>query len=1137
MNGFYKCQEGTEIDTDNLFAFFFIFSLASVAVVYYVHNNATDEIKRLSIEEFGKSEQMHAEHIATQVAQMITGVKRDLLLTSEMPEVKEGGKDCDETLARAYEKMESTVSGLARIDKNGTIVCASNPDFIGLYIGDYPHIKEIMTLHRPVISRAVVNPLAVKLIAVHVPVFKDGEFAGSLAAGIFLKEINRKYLEGQLMGITEESYAFMMDDDGTILYHPEERFVMQNVFGDVVQDAIQGDEELNKMFRAILAGRSGYSFYNYSGKKVAGYAPVNLGNGRRWAVVVTTPVDLIYPHIDTMMSSVRRTTLIVIAVLIVTALYMAFLLKRWNEHLSNEVEVKAAELKESEKRYRGLVETSIDAIVSIDDNGKIVQWNEAASRIFGYSGEEVIGKPVDILIPEKYRNRHREGFRKYLETGEGKLVGKTTELEGLRRDGTIFPVELSLSVQKIRNTRVFTGIIRDITDRKRAERELLNEKIKLENIVRGIGAGLSLLDSELRVIWANEILQEWFGPLAEIKGKYCYDLYELKNPQKECPALRSMRSGKIERGETFAHVIDGEKRYFQLTAAPLRDDEGKIFQIVELTQDITERKYVEEELKRAEEEWERTFNAMSDGVSIHDTSGKILRANESMSRLVGLPPEELIGMKCYHVFHNRDEPIEECPMMRSMVSKKSEYIEIFEPHLGLWLSVLCSPIFDEGGGVRGVVHVVRDITERKRAEDDLKQKTERIAVISELDKVISSSLDIHEVYDAFAEGVRRLVDYDWISVALYDEKEDVIRMHLVRTKEKSKIPEGSWRPKEGTVIGHVIDTGKPFIRGDLSTEKEFVEDEFIVSKGLRSYVVVPLFSKGRVIGTFNLGSRKPNAYTGEDVGILEDLSKQLAIAIENSRLYDELKSAYDRLQRTHEELKVIDELKSNIIANVSHELRTPITIAKGAIELAMNEKDEMNRKELLKMAMDALVRQNFVIGDLIEAAYLDKGKRELNLEAINLAEIITQIKEEFEPMLLREDIKLSIRVKEGLPFARADRKQLKHVLRNLVSNAIKFNHRGGNITVEAVKKHGMVEVCVSDTGIGIPRDKLDKIFERFYQVDSSPTRRYGGTGMGLAIVKEIVKAHGGNITVESEPGKGSRFCFTLPISEEQKFIF
>ncbi len=248
------------------------------------------------------------------------------------------------------------------------------------------------------------------------------------------------------------------------------------------------------------------------------------------------------------------------------------------------------------------------------------------------------------------------------------------------------------------------------------------------------------------------------------------------------------------------------------------------------------------------------------------------------------------------------------------------------------------------------------------------------------------------------------------------------------------------------------------------------------------------------------------------------------------RTENELRMAYEELQRAYQELKSIDELKSNILANVSHELRTPITIAKGAIELAMDEEDPGDRRRTLKMAIDALVRQDFIVADLLEAAKFENGRAEISMDAVDLVGLINQVTGEFEPLLIAEDLKMELNL-ESLPRVRGDPSQLRHVLRNLVSNAIKFNREGGRVIVEARRKDGEVEVCVADTGIGIPEEELDRIFERFYQIDSSPTRRYGGTGLGLAIVKEIVEAHGGRVRVSSRPGKGSRFCLTLPLLE------
>jgi signal transduction histidine kinase len=239
------------------------------------------------------------------------------------------------------------------------------------------------------------------------------------------------------------------------------------------------------------------------------------------------------------------------------------------------------------------------------------------------------------------------------------------------------------------------------------------------------------------------------------------------------------------------------------------------------------------------------------------------------------------------------------------------------------------------------------------------------------------------------------------------------------------------------------------------------------------------------------------------------------------------------LREAYEELMHLDELKSAIISNVSHELRTPMTIAKTALELMKEEEDSEMKSILLEKALDAIRRQNFIIEDLIQTARLMSRKRDLKLEPLDMAEFVNLTADEFTPIISKKKITMKIHLTEDLPKISADEKRLTHVIRNLVGNAIKFTKPGGNIEIEAAKKGDDVEVRISDTGVGIPKDKLSKIFDRFYQIDSSEARSYGGTGLGLAIVKELVEAHGGRITVESEEDKGSTFCFTVQIAKEE----
>lgn len=246
-------------------------------------------------------------------------------------------------------------------------------------------------------------------------------------------------------------------------------------------------------------------------------------------------------------------------------------------------------------------------------------------------------------------------------------------------------------------------------------------------------------------------------------------------------------------------------------------------------------------------------------------------------------------------------------------------------------------------------------------------------------------------------------------------------------------------------------------------------------------------------------------------------------------MLEDLDKSHKELQKAYDELKTLDEMKDNLLANVSHELRTPLTICRSAFELLKDEKT-MGREGIITAGLNALENQNAIIGDLMDMGRLMAGDVKLNLKSVDIREVIETSRRELEPKALKKGIGVKTSVKDDFPKVKADREELKHILKNLIINAIKFNKRGGEIIIKAEQKEDFAEVSVEDTGIGIAKEHLDRIFNRFYQVDSSSTRRYGGTGLGLSVAKNLVHAQGGKIWAESEVGKGSTFIFTLPIA-------
>jgi PAS domain S-box-containing protein len=253
------------------------------------------------------------------------------------------------------------------------------------------------------------------------------------------------------------------------------------------------------------------------------------------------------------------------------------------------------------------------------------------------------------------------------------------------------------------------------------------------------------------------------------------------------------------------------------------------------------------------------------------------------------------------------------------------------------------------------------------------------------------------------------------------------------------------------------------------------------------------------------------------VGVAKDITREV--------------KAEEMRRESMEKLKDLDRMKDELIANVSHELRTPITIVKGALDLASTEEGAEQREKLLGIAKRALERQNRLVEDLIRVGDMRRGEYKPSLRDLNVGQVIGEAVEEMRPHGLRKGVVIRTRIPRDLPRAKGDQGEVKHLLQNLLDNAIKFNRDGGEVVVEAGRRGDAVVVSVADTGIGIPPEKLDSIFDEFYQVDGSLTRRYGGLGMGLKIAKSIVEAHGGGIWAESRLGRGSKFCFTLPAKD------
>lgn len=264
---------------------------------------------------------------------------------------------------------------------------------------------------------------------------------------------------------------------------------------------------------------------------------------------------------------------------------------------------------------------------------------------------------------------------------------------------------------------------------------------------------------------------------------------------------------------------------------------------------------------------------------------------------------------------------------------------------------------------------------------------------------------------------------------------------------------------------------------------------------------------------------------------MESLAAMAAIAIENARLYAEEQQRAAALARALEQQQELDRLKNEFIRNVSHELRTPLALIYGYAELL----DDGGLGELQpdqREPVSVIARRTRMLHKMVDdlMIILETEAQAPQRKPLNLADLVRELLADFQIAVQQAGLTLVAELSPNLPKVPGDIESLRRVLDNLLGNALKFTPPGGQITVRLWAEGPAVMLEVADTGIGIPPDQLERIFERFYQVDGSTTRRYGGTGLGLALVKEIIEAHGGKVGVESNEGRGSTFTLTFPIA-------
>jgi PAS domain S-box-containing protein len=727
------------------------------------------------------------------------------------------------------------------------------------------------------------------------------------------------------------------------------------------------------------------------------------------------------------------------------------------------------------EQFRLAVEAAPSGMLLVDETGRIQLVNAQIEQMFGYSREELLGQSVELLVPIEARAMHADARRSFMNRPEPRKMGKSRELNGRRKDGAIFPIEIGLNPIRTKEGLHVLAAVVDITDRKRLQRDLEERELLLRTIIETEPECVKVLapDGTVRSMNAAGLHMVEAERIEQVAGQ---DVCRLVAPEHR-EAFRHLTSqaaqGISGQLEFQAVGLKGGTRWLEAHAVPLRDPQGHISDVLAVTRDVTSRKQAEAALRESTERVQLMIRYAPVALALLDRDLCYLAVSRRWISDYRLGDENLIGRSHYEVFPEIPDywkAVHQRGLAGEVIRGEEDRV-VRKDGSEQWLRWEVRPWYAADESVGGLVFFTEDITERKRTQEALQTSAARLQSAIDAANVGTWMVDLKTETDTRDAGLNRMLGLDPVESS--HPLDDFLSRIL---PEDQPACNKAW--KEALQETHVYDMTHRIVRKDGAIR--WVRD------------------RGRIICD----------HDGEPlfaVGACVDLTDQVNLE--------------QQLRRT-ERLAELGTLASGM----AHEIGTPMNVILGRAEYLMDRVKEEPIKKGLQTIIAQVERITRVMNQLLSFARRRPPERGL----VSLGDVVEASVDMFQERLASSRVQLDLRLDAHCPKLQADADQMSQVLINLIMNALHAMPNGGRLTIGLTPEQAQVKLTIGDTGHGIPQDALRKIFEPFFT-----TKEFGkGTGLGLTVVKGIIEEHQGTIAVESEEGKGTTFTVRLPICRE-----
>jgi PAS domain S-box-containing protein len=799
---------------------------------------------------------------------------------------------------------------------------------------------------------------------------------------------------------------------------------------------------------------------------------------------------------------------------------------------------------------RTLMDNLPDKVYIKDAETRYVLNNPAHLRSLGVTRQEdALGKTSFDFFPQPLAAQYYADEQEVIRTGRP-LVEREELVVELAADQPAWHLTTKVPLRDSQGKLVgLVGVSRDITERKQTEEALRESEARLRDITFSMADWVWEVDANGVYTYSSEKGSDFFGPAREnIIGKTPFDFMPPEEVERIAPIFSGLLANKapIRDLENWNITKNGERICLLTNGVPILDGEGHLKGYRGVDKDITERKKAEEALRESEARFRAIFEHANDAIHVNSADDQILEVNERMCELVGYSREDLLTMRVADLQAPEVRQQSGHSVSEDLERRGKTAFESVDLHRsGRRIPVEVSVARIEGAQGGRYVSVVRDITERKRAEEEIGRNDARlkslVSILQQRQETIQEFLEF-----ALAEAIK-ITGSKLGYIYFYNEerREFVLNTWSREVMEACSITDSQtvYALEDTGIWGEAVRQRRPILVNDYQApnplKKGYPEGHAL----LRRFLTVPVMNDDHIVAVVGMANKE------EEYGEIDVV--QLTLLMDAVWQVSERKRAELRLLETNRHLEaatvrandmaaqaeMASAAKSQFLANMSHEIRTPMNGVMGMVSLLLDtELDDEQRRygEIVRASGESLLG---LINDILDFSKIEAGKLDLEILDFDLSGMLDDFAAALAMRAHEKGLELLCAADLDVPtLLRGDPGRLRQILTNLAGNALKFTP-AGEVAIRAslvdqTEDDVLLRFSVRDTGIGIPKDKLGLLFAKFSQVDASTTRKYGGTGLGLAISKQLAELMGGEAGVSSEEGKGSEFWFTARLGKQ-----